>query len=50
MEHDVKKALKDAKEHIKSKDFGSALECCKVLLNLQLKLKSLLILTFNRLY
>ena len=30
MDYDVKKALKDAKEFIKNKDFTSALESCKV--------------------
>jgi hypothetical protein len=30
MEYDVKKALKDAKEFIKNKEYTSALDTCKV--------------------
>lgn len=30
MEYDVKKALKEAKEQVKNKDFSSALDTCKV--------------------
>jgi hypothetical protein len=41
MEYDGKKALRDAKEAIKNKDFNSALELCKV------GTRGLLVLTFT---